>query len=48
MDGWSNTHNEPVVCISVYDIAEKAVYLVEKIETQDTLSQLRISIKFSC
>jgi hypothetical protein len=21
MDGWSNIHNEPVICISVYDVA---------------------------
>ncbi|KAL4092430.1 hypothetical protein QTP88_026931 [Uroleucon formosanum] len=35
MDGWSNIHNEPVVCISVYDVTEKAVYLVETIDTQD-------------
>lgn len=35
MDGWSNIHNEPVVCISVYDIIEKSVFLVETIDTQD-------------
>ncbi|KAL4154529.1 hypothetical protein QTP88_000387 [Uroleucon formosanum] len=35
MDGWSNIHNEPVVYISVYDVTEKAVYLVETIDTQD-------------
>ncbi|KAE9545565.1 hypothetical protein AGLY_001108 [Aphis glycines] len=35
MDGWSNIHNEPVVCISVYDVTEKAVYLDETINTQD-------------
>lgn len=34
MGGWSNIHNEPVVCISVYDVTEKAVYLVETIDTQ--------------
>ncbi|CAI6375917.1 unnamed protein product [Macrosiphum euphorbiae] len=35
MDGWGNIHNEPVVCISVYDIIEKSVFLVETIDTQD-------------
>ncbi|KAL4083282.1 hypothetical protein QTP88_028611 [Uroleucon formosanum] len=35
MDGWSNIHNEPVVCISVYDVTKKAVYLVETIDPQD-------------
>lgn len=35
MDGWCNIHNEPVVCISVYDVTEKAVYLVVTIDTQD-------------
>ncbi|KYN13601.1 hypothetical protein ALC57_14208 [Trachymyrmex cornetzi] len=35
MDGWSNLHAEPIICISVVDIAEGNVYLIDTIDTTE-------------
>eukprot|EP00102_Acyrthosiphon_pisum_P018457 XP_008190223.1 PREDICTED: uncharacterized protein LOC100569569 isoform X2 [Acyrthosiphon pisum] len=35
MDGWSNIHNEPIICISCYSPADDVVCLIDTIETQE-------------
>lgn len=34
MDGWSNIHNEPIICISVYNLEDEIVCLIDTIETK--------------
>lgn len=34
MDGWSNIHNEPIICISVYNLEDEVVCLIDTIETK--------------
>lgn len=34
IDGWSNAHNEPLVCVSVTDMQDGGVYLVDTHDTQ--------------
>ncbi|CAI6351030.1 unnamed protein product [Macrosiphum euphorbiae] len=35
MDGWSNIHNEPIICISCYSPTDDVVCLIDTIETQE-------------
>lgn len=35
MDGWSNLHVEPIVCISVTDISEGNIHLIDTIDTAE-------------
>lgn len=35
LDGWSNIHNESIICICVTEMAEGCVYLLETIDTLD-------------
>jgi len=35
LDGWSNVHNEPIVCITVTIVEDKSVHIVHTISTED-------------
>lgn len=35
MDGWSNLHVEPVICISITDISEGNIHLIDTIDTAE-------------
>lgn len=35
LDGWSNVHNEPILCVSVTDILDGCTQLTETIDTED-------------
>lgn len=35
LDGWSNIHNEPIICISVTDASQGTIHLIETIDTAD-------------
>lgn len=35
MDGWSNLHVEPIICVSVTDISEGHIHLIDTIDTAD-------------
>ncbi|EFN81670.1 hypothetical protein EAI_14298, partial [Harpegnathos saltator] len=34
-DGWSNIHNESIVCISATDIIDETVHLCDTVDTED-------------
>lgn len=35
IDGWSNVHHEPVICIVVTDVLDNSVHLIKTIDTTD-------------
>lgn len=35
LDGWSNTHNDPILCFSVTDILDEYVHLIDTIDSAD-------------
>lgn len=35
LDGWSNVHNDPILCVSVSDILDGCTHLTETIDTED-------------
>lgn len=35
LDGWSNVHNDPIVCVSVSDVLDRCTHLTETIDTED-------------
>lgn len=59
LDGWSNVHNDSIVCVCVTDILSGNVYLVDTINTKDNshtweylttlaISSLQYCEKFGC
>lgn len=36
LDGWSNVHQDPIVCTSVHDIESGYSYLIDTIDTEDS------------
>jgi hypothetical protein len=34
-DGWSNIHNESIICLSITDAVEENIHLINTIDSQE-------------
>lgn len=48
LDGWSNVHNEPVICVSVLDLEEHNSYLIDTFDTTDNSHTAEYLIELAC
>jgi hypothetical protein len=47
-DGWSNIHNESIICLSITDAVEENIHLINTIDSQEYILDLSVNAIKRC